>query len=190
MHFVVVLVCAMAAMMAFCAVFQGFFLSRNKAWETAALLLICFTLFRPNFWMDRIAPATIAEPGAQIGRHVDALPAGAALKMTVATTDIAGDDVTKLVRLKLGDAGEARKRLHEAGVTLSSLSASPVITAVRPGSEAARLKLRQGDKIESVLVSTTRPNPFWFAVPAFALLALVALSQRSRRGRIAVPAPA
>lgn len=187
-HFVVVVGCAIAAMMAFCAVFQGFFLARNKAWETAALLLICFTLFRPNFWMDRIAPAAIAERGAQIGRYVDTLPSGAPLRLVIGTTDIAGEDVTKVVRLKLGDTGEVRKRLHEAGLSLSSVSSAPVITAVRPGSEAARLKLRQGDKIQSILVPNARPDPFWFAVPAFGLLALVALSQRGRGRRLAVPA--
>ena len=55
-HFFVVVGCATLAMMAFVAALQGFFFDRNRWWETALLLLICFTLFRPNFWMDRIVP--------------------------------------------------------------------------------------------------------------------------------------
>ena len=55
-HFTVVVGCGALAMMAFVAALQGFFFARNRWWETVALLLICFTLFRPNFWMDRVAP--------------------------------------------------------------------------------------------------------------------------------------
>ena len=55
-HFIVVIGCATLAMMAFVAALQGFFFTRNRWWETALLLLICFTLFRPNFWMDRVIP--------------------------------------------------------------------------------------------------------------------------------------
>ncbi len=56
LHFIVVIGCATLAMMAFVAALQGFFFTNNRWWETALLLLICFTLFRPNFWMDRVIP--------------------------------------------------------------------------------------------------------------------------------------
>ena len=50
-----------------------------------------------------------------------------------------------------------------------------------PGSEAARQKLRPGDKIEGVNVLNERPSPFLFAIPAIALLLGLALLQRRRR---------
>src|SRR5213075_1149605 len=53
-HFAVV-VTATVAMMAFVAALQGFFFARNRWWETAVLFLVCFTLFRPHYWMDMIA---------------------------------------------------------------------------------------------------------------------------------------
>ena len=56
LHLIVVIGCAVLAMMAFVAALQGFFLTRNRWYEAAPLLLICFTLFRPSFWMDRIVP--------------------------------------------------------------------------------------------------------------------------------------
>jgi hypothetical protein len=61
----------------------------------------------------------------------------------------------------------------------------PTITSVRPGSEAARQRLRPGDRIEAVRVPNDRPSPFLFAIPAIAALLALALAQRRRR---AVPA--
>ena len=42
-----------------------------------------------------------------------------------------------------------------------------MISSVRPGSEAARLKLKPGDKIDQLSVANTdRPSAFLFAIPA------------------------
>ena len=103
-----------------------------------------------------------------------------AVRLRVATQDMSGDDVVKAIRLTLGDKGDARARLASAGIVLS-LGEQPTITSVRPGSEAARQKLRPGDKIEGVSVPNERPSPFLFAIPAIALLAGLAWLQRRRR---------
>jgi hypothetical protein len=184
LHFVVVVGCAAIAMMAFCAAWQGYFFTRNRIWETIALLLVCFTLFRPNFWMDRFVPPRIDRPASEIGAIIDAAPGASPLLIRIESTDVIGDDVLKVARLTLGETGDAAKRLNAAGLSVSSLSAEPVITAVRPGSEAGRLKLRPGDKIRDVLVSNPRPEPFWFVIPALVLLGLVVLLQRQRRAML------
>jgi hypothetical protein len=188
-HFVVVVGCAAIAMMAFCAVFQGYFLTHNRVWEAAALLLICFTLFRPNFWMDRIYPPLVGAPAGEIAKVVEETQGAGTLRLRIISTSIEGDDVAKTVRLKLGVSGDVRQRLNEAGIVLSSLTLAPQITSVRPGSEAARLKLRPGDRIESILVPNPRPEPFLFAIPALMLLGLVVIAQRGRRSKLA-PQPA
>ena len=104
-HFFVVVGCATLAMMAFVAALQGFFFDRNRWWETALLLLICFTLFRPNFWMDRIVPPYRALPAAEVMRVVEETKGAGALRLRVATQDMSGDDVVKTIRLTLGDRG-------------------------------------------------------------------------------------
>jgi len=184
-HFIVVVGCAVLAMMAFVAALQGFLLTRNRWWETALLLIICFTLFRPNFWMDRILPPYRILPAAEVMRVIEETKAAGALRLRVATQDMSGDEVVKTIRLTLGDKGDARQRLASGGIVLSP-GAQPAITSVRPGSEAARQKLRPGDKIEAVSVPSERPSPFLFAIPAIAVLAGIALLQRRRR---ALPAP-
>jgi TRAP transporter 4TM/12TM fusion protein len=180
LHFLVIVVCSALAMAAFCAVLQGFFFARNRWWEAALLLLICFTLYRPNFWMDRIIPPFRALSGAQVVRVVEETKGAGALRLRVATQDITGEDVTKAIRLSLGAKGDAPARLAEAGIVVSP-GDRPTITSVRPGSEAARQRLRPGDRIEAVSVPAERPSPFLFAIPALAALCGLAVMQRRRR---------
>src|SRR5581483_3233892 len=179
-HFLVVVVCAALAMAAFCAGLQGFFLDRNRAWEAVLLLLICFTLYRPNFWMDRIVPPYRDVPASEVMNVVDSTKGAGTLRFRVTSQDISGEDVVKAVRLSLGAKGDARTRLAEAGVVVSP-GAEPTLTSVRPGSEAARQKLRPGDRIENVSIPNERPTPFLFAIPALAALAGLGFMQRRRR---------
>jgi hypothetical protein len=51
-----VFVVATFAMLLFAAATQGYFLARSRLHESAALLLVAFTLFVPNFWLDMVQP--------------------------------------------------------------------------------------------------------------------------------------
>src|SRR6185369_3302667 len=186
-HFLVVVGSGALAMMAFVAALQGFFFARNRWWETVTLLAVCFTLFRPHFWMDMIAPPFVSLPATDVAKVIETTPGGGTLRIKVDTTDIAGDPVAKAVRLKLGSKGDGRVRLAESGITLTSPS-DPVVASVRPGSEAARLKLRPGDRITSVSVPNERPSPFLFSIPALIVLAGLAYMQRRRREARPLPA--
>jgi hypothetical protein len=186
LHFLVVIGCATLAMMAFVAALQGFFFTHNRWWETALLLLICFTLFRPNFWMDRITPPLRTLPASEVTQVIDRTPGAATLRLRVATQDMSGDDTVKAIRLKLGEKGDSRARMAETGLVLSP-GASPTVVSVRPGSEAARLRLRPGDRVEAVVVPNERSSPFLFAVPALAALLGLALLQKRRRAVARLP---
>jgi Domain of unknown function (DUF3394) len=184
-HLFVVLACATLAMAAFVAALQGFFFAQNRWWETALLLLICFTLFRPNFWMDRVIPPYQTVPASQVMSVVDQTKGTGAVRLRVATQDMSGDDVVKTIRLNLCDKGNTVERLGSSGIILST-GDRPSITSVRPGSEAARQKLRPGDTIEGVNVPTERPSPFLFAIPALLALGGIAWLQRRRRRSLVV----
>ena len=55
-HLVLTISSAVVAMLVFAAATQGYFLVRSRWWETIALLLITFTLFRPGYWWDMVYP--------------------------------------------------------------------------------------------------------------------------------------
>ncbi len=61
-HLLITIVTAIMAMMLFAAGTQGYFLSKSKLWESLALILVAFTLFRPGYWMDQITPPLTSAP--------------------------------------------------------------------------------------------------------------------------------
>jgi TRAP-type uncharacterized transport system fused permease subunit len=68
-----VIFAAVVAMLVFAAGTQGFFLTKSRIWETAALLLVAFTLFRPGFWWDMIYPPLIKESPAKMEQMVETM---------------------------------------------------------------------------------------------------------------------
>ena len=65
--------------------------------------------------------------------------------MVIKGTTIEGDDVTKTVAVRLGPAGDdGRKRLAEAGLTLSTLGDATQISGVKFGSRAKKSGFEQG----------------------------------------------
>ena len=85
----------------FVAATQNWLLIRNRWYETVALLLICFTLFRPGFWLDQLQAPFVDRPATQLIEVAAAVPQGATLRFRVNSQSRAGDSVEKLVRLTM-----------------------------------------------------------------------------------------
>ncbi|WP_341703770.1 TRAP transporter permease [Ferrovibrio sp.] len=169
------------AMLVFSAGTLGWFLTRNRLWESAALLLACFTLFRPGFWLDMIADPYRHEPAAKIFEIAETHPAHARFHFVISGTTIEGDDIRKTVSIPLGDQTTGRARLADSGASFVELGGDVQVGNVRFGSYAKRVGLEPGFKVEEVLVDAKRPSKYWFFLPALALIGLVALLQRRRR---------
>jgi hypothetical protein len=179
---ILVVGCAIVAMGAFVAATQSWLLIRNRWYETVLLFLICFTLFRPGFWLDRLAPPFEDNPPSQVVQVADGLSQGQTLRIRVASQSRAGDDVTKLVRLTMGAGKTGAERLQHTGLTVGALGDKVTVQAVRFGSEATKYGLAAGDEIIAVLVPTDRPSRYWFAVPALLLLwGIIALQRRRQQ---------
>ena len=177
-HFVLVVGCAIVAIGCFVAATQGWLLTRNRWYETVLLLLICFTLFRPGYWLDRLQAPFDERPPAQLFQVAEGLPQGGTLRFRLSGQSRAGEDVGKLLRLTMRSGETGAERLRAAGLTLSAAGDTPIVQTVRFGSEAAKCGVAPGDEIMAVLVPSDRPNRYWFAVPALLLLAEIIVLQR------------
>jgi hypothetical protein len=186
-HFLLVVGCAVLAMGTFVAASQNWLLTRNRWWETLALLLICFTLFRPGFWLDQLQAPFEARPAAQLVALAETVPLGSTLRMRVESQSRSGDDVEKLVRLSMRSGESGAERLARAGLRVGARGQDTVVESVRFGSEAAKYGLSAGDRVQSVLVPADRPSRYWFTIPALGLLAVIVLLQRRRQ--TSQPAP-
>jgi TRAP transporter 4TM/12TM fusion protein len=178
------------AILLFSAGTMGWFLTRSKLWESAALLLICFAMFRPGFFMDQMYEPYTQTPAAQIYDVAAQQPADGRILFVVAGTTLEGEDVTKTISLPLGPRAEGRKRLADAGLTLSQLGGTLQIGAIKFGSAAKRVGLESGFTIEHVLLPADRPSKHLIYIPAIALLAVVVIIQLRRRKAQAIPATA
>lgn len=176
------IVTAIVANLIFVAATQGWFLVRNRFYETALLLLITFSLFRPGYWMDMLYPPFNSVPATSIMEVVDALPENRDLRIWIKGEDFSGKQISKGVLLPLSHGESADKRISGAGLLLAVSKNVVDITSVRFGSPAAKLGIEQGFTISSLEVAAERPPKEWMFIPTFLLLGLLMLAQY-RRGR-------
>ena len=183
----VVVVASTIACLVFAAATMGWFQTRSRWWETALLLVATFMLFRPNAFMDRIYPPWQDAPAAQVFDIAGKLEEDANLVLVLEGTTIEGDDVRKTVSVNLDKPGEGRRRLAEAGVTLSALGDEVRVGTVKFGSRARRGGFEQGWKVLAVKTRTQAPSQHWIFLPALVIIGLVFFNQRRRMRSPGVP---
>ncbi|MCP5270183.1 MAG: TRAP transporter permease [Burkholderiaceae bacterium] len=180
-HLALTVASAIVAMLVFAAATQGFFLVKTRWYETIALLLVTFTLFRPGFWWDMLFPPYDERPASELMTLVEQAPADERKRIWVEGLNLNGDEVKKGVLLPLGDPGPARERLRKIGLTVMTLGADVQVAAVQFGSQAEKLGLEQGFKVTAIEMPADRPAKEWAFIPALALLGVVVMLQRRRR---------
>nr|MCU0814752.1 DUF3394 domain-containing protein [Burkholderiaceae bacterium] len=190
LHLALTVGSALVAMLVFAAATQGYFLVKSRWWETIALLLVTFTLFRPGFWWDMVYPPYDERPASELMTLVEKAPAGERKRVWVEGINLDGKEVRKGVLLPLGDAGPARERLRRIGVTVMALGDEVQVAAVQFGSTAEKLGLEQGFRITAIEMPSDRPAKEWMYVPALLLLGVVVVLQRARLKREPAPRPA
>ena len=180
-HGAAVFLVATAAMLLFAAATQRHWLVRNRWWETAALLLVAFTLFRPGFWMDQAFPPTEQLPPAQILEAAEEVPAGGHLVVKAEGQTLSGDYARRTVTIPLGEGDSGRARLEGAGLTLRIEEGQVIVDNVIYGSDAQRAGLDFDWEITGITVERETPAKEWMYLPALGLLLVVFVAQRRRR---------
>ena len=107
--------------------------------KTLALLLVCFTLFRPGFWMDLVHPPFDEIKGEAMTAAIEQAPPNSGKRVWVEGLNLNGDQVRKGVLLPLGPAGTAKERLASAGLTVMADGNGLMVAAVKFGSPAEKL---------------------------------------------------
>jgi TRAP transporter 4TM/12TM fusion protein len=187
-----VIAVSMAAILLFSAATMNYFLTRSRLWESAILLVACFALFRPDWFINRFYPATVELPASQFLQEVAAAPDDRRIAFIVEGTTIEGEDVRKTVSLNLGPPKPTpQERLRAAGLTVTGLGDRLTIAQVGFGSAAKRLGLEAGQAITAVVQPAPgRPSVIFVYLGGFLLAGLVALNQRRRAAPALAPIPA
>jgi hypothetical protein len=177
---------SLSATLIFAAVTMNWFRVKSRWWENLLLVLAVVLLFRPDFFMDQIAPEYRDVPAARVFEVARNLAPNERMVMEIKGSTIEGKDVAKTVALQLGPQGEdGRKRLAAAGLQLVPLGDKLQVGNVKFGSRAQKGGLEPGWEVQALKVPTDRPTPHWFYLPGLALVGLVWLTQGLRmRARV------
>jgi len=186
LHVILTMGTALIAMLVFAAATSGYFFARSRWYESIALLLVCFTLFRPGFWLDMVHPPFDELRGEAMMQSIEAAPANTGKRVWIEGMNMDGKDIRKGALIPLGAPGDAKTRLASAGLTVMPDGDTLMVVGVKFGSTAEKLGIEQSFHITSVEVPADRPAKEWLFLPAFAVLGLIVFLQR-RRAKTAAP---
>jgi len=171
---------ATVAMLLFAAATQGWFLVKSRMWETAALMLIAFSLFRPGFWMDMVFPPYEERQPTELVHAAEVTPQGEALRIRVNGLNEFGDPISFVALLALPDGTDGQARLDGAGVVVAERDGKMFIDDVAFDSPAKAAGLDWDQEVVRVLQPVPVPSKYLLYIPVLGLLALVVLAQRRR----------
>ncbi|WP_299979638.1 TRAP transporter permease [Desulfobacula sp.] len=184
-HLITVVVSSVIAMLAFAAATQGFFLTKSRFYETIALLLVTFTLFRPGFFWDKVYPPFEEKPGTQLVQIVENLEPGSMLRLKIKGENIKGKEYTKALMFPVGNAQNGVDRLNEIGFETRIEDGKILVDNVVFSSNAEKMGIDFDQEILMVKIPSKRPSKQLMFIPALGLLALVFFVQRKRRDKLA-----
>ncbi|MBT2968843.1 MAG: TRAP transporter permease [Candidatus Thiodiazotropha sp. (ex Ctena orbiculata)] len=171
------------AMLLFVSATQGWLLVRNRLWESLVLLLVVFSLFRPDFWQEYLYPGKVWQPVGDIETYIDSLPADAKVRLQVEVEDEEGRMKPREILLRKpearsGDYLESLGFITEPdGDTLRVIDVGFLSAA-----EQAGLTAGFNHRITGYYRQRRQPHSSWFLIPPLLLLGAV-LWLQYRRGQ-------
>jgi hypothetical protein len=117
-------------MQVFAAATRGWFITRSRWYESVAMLLVTFTLLRPDFFLDLAFPKYQITPAQQLMELASATPQGSGMRARIEGTTIEGKELKKTVLIPLAREGSGPQRISKSGLTIMSVPAGVRIAAV------------------------------------------------------------
>ncbi len=178
-----VFIVATVAMLLFAAATQGWFIAKNRIYETLALLLIAFTLFRPGYWMDMVSPPYVEESPTELFSAAMATPVNEELRLRVAGVNDLGDPIEFVTLLNMQEGATGEERLENAGLMFRQEGDALFVDDVAFGSAAETAGLDWDQEVLRVLRPVEQPTKYLMFIPALILLGLIVFAQRRRSAR-------
>nr|POR08922.1 C4-dicarboxylate ABC transporter [Cobetia sp. MM1IDA2H-1] len=181
-HAIFVFIVATIAMLVFASGTMGYFVTRSRLWESALLVVIALTLFRPGFWLDQVQPAWNEQSPQQIFTLAQQGKANSNLRVGMEGMSLDGSFVSSTYLLPLGakgPSGEARLA-QAAGVDLINQEGDIIVDNIAFGGPAESKGIDFDWKVTKVEVMNDRPPKEIFFIPALLLLLFVFWNQKRR----------
>jgi len=185
-EFIIVVVTSIIGMLLFAAATQGFWFTKNRWWETIALLLLAFLIFRPGFLWDKVEPPYEYLPGKEIFKVADNLKQGQSIEFVVAGETIEGIKREYTFALPLSKGQTGKERINNTGFQLDDLFGPMEVAMVLPGNNKQIEAMKKagvdsGWIIKSVKMERDRLPKQIIYIPLFILVFGLAWLQIKRR---------
>lgn len=183
-----VFVVATFAMLLFAAATQGYFLAKSRIHESAALLLVAFTLFVPNVWLDMVqSPFRDVAPSG-FEQAVAEAADGDSLRLLIEGPDFnTGELASTTLVMAIEGEGSATDRIDASGLLLIPEGDTVRLDEPMFGTDSAET-LADFDfyadepvRLAAVQTPQQRLPEQVFYIPALLLLGLVIVMQRRRQ---------
>ena len=191
---IIVFLTMTVGMLAFCSATQRFIFTKTQFWEVLILLIVAFTFFRPDFWLNQISPPYLELKGNQVKEllngEIENLPEDLIdLRIQITGPDFDNEDriISKNTILKLPIEGDAVSRLEQSGLIIIFDDKNVLVEEPFPGTPLFQ-ELQEFDFYSDRLVTldklfvekSDRPAKEFFYLPAIVLLMIVIYSNRKR----------
>ncbi|WP_375259117.1 TRAP transporter permease [Citreimonas sp.] len=184
---VFVFLIATFAMLLFAAATQGYFLARSRIYESAALLLVAFTFFVPNVWLDMAQPRFEDVPPSAFQDVLAEVPENTRLRLRIEGPDFNTGEIAETTLVMFAEGASAQERIDNSGLLLIPEGDTVRLDEPMFGTAAAE-KLGNFDfyadepvRLGQVQVPRDRLPAQVFYIPALLLLGLVIVLQRRRQ---------
>ncbi|MBL4895218.1 MAG: TRAP transporter permease [Emcibacter sp.] len=176
-HFLLVVVTAVVGILCFAAFTQGYFLTRNKLWETAILGFVAFTLLAPGFWIDRIVSPWQDRPLTELRQQVEQTPDGGLLQLILIRHDFDGQEVHSTSSVNLGSKAPFLDRMKVIGLERFTPDGHAEASF---GGPLDNPELDERLRVVGLKIPAEQPSAKWMYIPAIFLLIFVFLRQKKR----------
>lgn len=180
LELIMVVASALTAMLVFATATQGYWLTRTRWYETIGLLLIAFTLFRPDFWWDKIYTPYESYEGEQILEGLKLAPLDDEIRLWVSGENLDGRMVSKLAILPTGPEAGAEQQLRFMGLQTYQSNNQLMVDMVSFNSPAEEARIDFDWTLNRLELPVERPPARLIWIPALLLLGLIFLNQRRR----------
>ncbi|MHA1166057.1 MAG: TRAP transporter permease [Alphaproteobacteria bacterium] len=175
---------AAAILLLFAAATQNWFLTKSRIWESLALCLVAFALFRPGYFLDEWKePFELRETAQVLDLAKDAEADGVVRIQVKGEDQSTGKLIITSVELPLGaKEGDGPTRLlKNAGIEFLVENGKTTVDNVEFGKFAQKKGIDLDWEVTKLEVPAERPPKELFYIPAILLLMLVCFLQIRRR---------
>ncbi|ETX09814.1 C4-dicarboxylate ABC transporter [Marinomonas ushuaiensis DSM 15871] len=178
LHGIFIFIIATLAMLIFTAATQGYFFDRCKLWERGVLLLIAFSIFRPDFWINQmVEPHRYMELNEYLAQE-EQIPVGTPLRIHVEEDSYSGEKDISIRMLIAREQGSASEVIAASGLNLYQADELIEVDSVDIGSDAYEAGFEAFQVLVGVDVANKQPSTVFVYLPCVLLIVLIALSQR------------